>query len=40
MAHNTNLICQCGDIVLIEECPPKSKKKTWELKKILKKYNN
>jgi small subunit ribosomal protein S17 len=40
MAHNTDVNCHCGDIVLIEECPPKSKRKAWELKKILKKYNN
>ena len=40
MTHNVNFNCQCGDIVLIEECSPKSKTKTWELKKILKKYTD
>lgn len=37
MAHNENMECAEGDTVLIQECAPKSKRKTFEVKAILKK---
>ena len=36
MAHDEKNSCNSGDIVLLEECPPYSKKKTWNLKQIVK----
>lgn len=38
MAHDEKNDCKPGDIVLVEESKPISKKKRWKLKKILKIY--
>ncbi len=38
MTHDINNIANIGDIVLIKQCNPISKKKNWKLIKILKKY--
>jgi small subunit ribosomal protein S17 len=38
MAHDEKNDCKPGDIVLVEESNPISKKKRWKLKKILKIY--
>lgn len=35
MAHDENNICKLGNLVLIQECAPISKNKTWILKKII-----
>ncbi len=35
MAHDNKNECKLGNLVIIEECAPISKKKTWNLKKIL-----
>ena len=34
-AHDANNECQEGDLVLIEQCRPLSKSKTWRLVKVL-----
>lgn len=34
-AHDENNLCQEGDTVLIQECRPLSKNKTWMVKEIL-----
>ena len=31
MAHDADNLCQVGDNVRIQECPPKSKRKRWEV---------
>ncbi len=36
-AHDENNDCKEGDLVLIEECRPLSKTKTWRLVKVLEK---
>ncbi len=36
-AHDANNDCKEGDLVLIEECRPLSKTKTWRLVKVLEK---
>jgi small subunit ribosomal protein S17 len=36
-AHDENNEANIGDTVLIEECAPKSKTKTWVLKEVLEK---
>ena len=36
-AHDASNECEEGDLVLIEECRPLSKTKTWRLVKILEK---
>lgn len=36
-AHDANNDCQEGDLVLIEECRPLSKTKSWKLVKVLEK---
>jgi small subunit ribosomal protein S17 len=38
MAHDEENACQSGDIVLLEESPPISRRKRWKLKEILKFY--
>jgi small subunit ribosomal protein S17 len=38
MVHDEKNDCKPGDIVLVEETTPISKKKNWKLKKILKIY--
>jgi small subunit ribosomal protein S17 len=38
MAHDEQNSCKTGDIVLLEESSPFSKKKKWSLKEILKTY--
>jgi small subunit ribosomal protein S17 len=40
MAHDEKNDCKPGDIVLVEESKPISKKKRWKLKKILKIYQS
>lgn len=35
MAHDEKNECQLGNVVIIEECSPISKNKSWTLKKIL-----
>jgi small subunit ribosomal protein S17 len=39
MAHDNDNQCNPGDLVLIEECAPFSKKKKWCLKEIIKFYD-
>lgn len=39
MAHDNDNLCKPGDLVLIEECAPFSKKKKWCLKEIIKFYD-
>nr|QOU10709.1 ribosomal protein S17 [Spumella sp. Baekdong012001B8] len=34
MAHDEENKCELGNLVIIEECAPISKKKSWNLKKI------
>ena len=34
MAHDEKNQAKSGDIVLLEECPPYSRHKKWELKEI------
>lgn len=34
-AHDADNECQMGDMVLIEQCRPYSKKKSWRLVKVL-----
>ncbi len=36
MTHDENNSCKFGDIVIIEDCRPISKKKRWILKEIIK----
>ncbi len=36
-AHDENNDCKEGDLVLVEECRPLSKTKTWKLVKVLEK---
>ncbi len=36
MAHDPANACQVGDLVLIEECRPLSKKKRWRVRRIVK----
>ena len=38
LVHDENNECKLGDIVLIEECAPISKKKTWKIKERIKVY--
>ena len=40
MAHDEENSCNSGDIVLLEESPPFSRKKKWALKEILKLNKN
>lgn len=40
MAHDDRNQCNAGDLVLIEESAPFSKRKNWVLKDILKSYLN
>lgn len=40
MAHDEKNECNEGDLVLLQESPPYSKLKKWNLKGILKTYNN
>lgn len=40
MAHDEQNECNLGDIVLVEESSPFSKRKTWVLTEILKQYQN
>lgn len=35
LAHDPENICNVGDVILIEECRPLSKKKRWRVKTIL-----
>jgi small subunit ribosomal protein S17 len=37
MAHDALNLCQVGDLVLIEECRPLSRKKRWLVRSILEK---
>ena len=37
MAHDDQNTCKAGDLVLLEESPPFSKNKKWNLKEILRK---
>lgn len=39
MAHDAENVCSFGDLVLIEECRPFSKRKKWVLKEIIKKQS-
>lgn len=39
MAHDENNLCNIGDIVLLEESRPLSRKKRWILKEIVKTKN-
>ncbi len=32
-AHDENNVCKLGDTIRIQECPPKSKLKKWEILK-------
>ncbi len=34
-AHDANNDCQIGDVVLVEQCRPLSKSKTWRLVKLI-----
>lgn len=36
-AHDENNECQIGDVVVIEECRPISKHKTWKLARLVEK---
>lgn len=38
MAHDQTNKCKSGDLVLIEECAPLSRRKAWMLKDVLKVY--
>ena len=38
MAHDDQNTCKAGDLVLLEESPPFSKNKKWNLKEILRNY--
>jgi small subunit ribosomal protein S17 len=38
MAHDENNQAKSGDVVLLQECPPISRCKKWNLKKIIKVY--
>ena len=38
MAHDDQNTCKAGDLVLLEESAPFSKNKTWNLKEILRNY--
>ena len=38
MAHDDQNICKSGDLVLLQESAPFSKNKKWNLKEILKNY--
>lgn len=35
IAHDEKNICNVGDIVVLSECSPISKRKTWSLEKVL-----
>ncbi len=35
MAHDANSQCQIGDLVLIEECRPLSKRKRWLVRSVI-----
>lgn len=37
MAHDENNECHVGDTVMIEECRPLSKNKSWRLQKVVEK---
>ena len=37
MAHDSSNLCQIGDLVLIEECRPLSKRKRWLVRSIIEK---
>jgi small subunit ribosomal protein S17 len=36
MAHDEENLCNCGDVVLLEEASPYSRNKKWNLKEIVK----
>ena len=36
-AHDPQNICQIGDVVIVKECRPLSKTKSWELVKVVEK---
>jgi small subunit ribosomal protein S17 len=38
MAHDDQNTCKAGDLVLLEESAPFSKNKKWNLKEILRNY--
>jgi small subunit ribosomal protein S17 len=38
MAHDEQNQCKSGDLVLLEESPPYSRRKKWTLKEVLKIY--
>nr|YP_009545269.1 ribosomal protein S17 [Synura uvella]AYO28423.1 ribosomal protein S17 [Synura uvella] len=38
MVHDEENKCNSGDLVLVEECPPFSRNKKWQLKQILQIY--
>ncbi len=38
MAHDENNEAKSGDLVLLQECPPISRCKKWNLKKVIKIY--
>jgi small subunit ribosomal protein S17 len=38
MAHDEDNTCKEGDLVLLQESPPRSRNKKWNLKEILKSY--
>jgi small subunit ribosomal protein S17 len=38
MAHDENNECKTGDVVLLQESPPFSRNKKWDLKKIVQIY--
>lgn len=40
MAHDEENICQSGDIVLLKESAPISKKKRWQLKEVIEFYKS
>jgi len=38
-AHDENNECQIGDVVLVEQCRPLSKTKTWKFTKLVERPN-
>jgi len=38
-AHDENNTCGKGDIIVIRECRPRSRKKRWELSEVVEKAN-
>jgi small subunit ribosomal protein S17 len=38
LAHDPENHCQEGDVVLIEECRPLSRKKSWNLQKVIDRF--